>query len=497
MNYLSKERFRQLAEPGKWMPVYGELPLNEENPFSVYLKIKEGRYSFLLESGRVDGKLGCYSFIGSKPLVTVRSKGLKTRVDRRDGSIWETKDKPLRVLQQVMADYEGIKLPELPLFQGGAAGFFSYDLGRFFEVLPVLAKDDLNIPELYFIVVDEVVIIDEAKKKLYLVANVFVDDDDDLEANYALALDKLKKLEARLASPLTWESFVLSENPPMADLEMKSNFSKEEYEEAIKKVIEYVKAGDVFQVNISQRVGTKINCEPLRIYEVLRQVNPSPFGGFLDFGEMQLVSCSPERLIRLEDGCVSTRPIAGTRPRGKTFEEDLRLEDELVNNIKERAEHIMLVDLERNDLGRVCQYGTVRVDELMVIERYSHVMHIVSNVTGKIKENKDGFDLVKACFPGGTITGAPKVRCMEIIEELEPVRRGPYTGSFGYFNFAGDLDLNIIIRTIVIKDGMAYAQAGGGIVYDSIPEREYYETLFKAEAMLKSIRIVKGSPKLC
>lgn len=495
MNYLSKERFLQLAEPGKWMPVYGELPLKEENPFSVYLKIKEGRYSFLLESGRVDGKLGCYSFIGSNPLVTVRSKGLKTRVVRQDGSTWEAEDKPLKVLKQVMADYQGIKLPELPLFQGGAAGFFSYDLGRFFEVLPVLAEDDLNIPELYFMVVDEVIIIDEAKQKLYVVANVLVDDDP--EADYAAALAKIKKLEERLASPLAWEPFVLPENPQMADLEMKSNFSKEEYEEAIRKVIEYVKAGDVFQVNISQRVGTKIDCEPLRIYEVLRQVNPSPFGGFLDFGEMQLVSCSPERLIRLEDGCVETRPIAGTRPRGKTPEEDLSLENELVNNIKERAEHIMLVDLERNDLGRVCQYGTVRVDELMVIERYSHVMHIVSNVTGRIKEGKDGFDLVRACFPGGTITGAPKVRCMEIIEELEPVRRGPYTGSFGYFNFAGDLDLNIIIRTIVIKDGMAYAQAGGGIVYDSIPEREYYETLFKAEAMLKSIRIVEGSKKSC
>jgi len=495
MYFPDKNGFVKVAKPGFLVPVCKELEIGQENPFTAYLKLKEGNYSFLLESGRVDGKLGCYSFVGSKPLVAVRSKGFTTQLAYGDGKREKIEGQPLEVLKKVMAQYPGVRIEGLPLFFGGAVGYLSYDMGRFFEVLPEWSEDDLAIPESYFMVVDTVLIFDHLAGKMKIVANVMVEDD--LDKAYEQALAKIAQLETRLACPLNWQPFVLPENPVLADIPLESNFSKEAFEKGVEKIVDYIKAGDVFQVNFSQRLATSITINPLRIYEVMRQINPSPFGGFLDYGEMQIVSCSPERLIRLENGEATTRPIAGTRPRGKNQEEDLALEDELINNIKERAEHIMLVDLERNDLGRACKYGTVHVDELMIIERYSHVMHIVSNVVGELKAEKDCFDLARACFPGGTITGAPKIRCMEIIEELEPVRRGPYTGSFGYFSFNGDMDLNIIIRTIVAKDGKAYAQAGAGIVYDSVPEREYYETLFKAEAMLKSIRIVEGSREKC
>lgn len=495
MFFPEKSTFAQMAKPGLLVPIYKEIPIGKENPYSVYLKLKEGNYSFLLESGRVDGKLGCYSFIGSNPLLAVRSKGFTTQLFYQDGKKEIVEGQPLEILKKVMSQYPGVTNPNLPLFQGGAVGYLSYDMGRFFEALPEKSQDDLAIPELYFMIVDTLVIFNSMEGKIQLVANVKVDED--VEQAYQEGMAKISQLEAKLGTELQWEPFVLSENPVLADIPIHSNFTKEAFEKGVEKIVEYIKAGDVFQVNFSQRLSTPINFDPLRIYEVMRQVNPSPFGGFLEYGEMQIVSCSPERLIRLEKGKASTRPIAGTRPRGKTQEEDLALEDELINNIKERAEHIMLVDLERNDLGRVCRYGSVHVDELMIIERYSHVMHIVSNVVGDLQEGKDCFDLTRACFPGGTITGAPKIRCMEIIEELEPVRRGPYTGSFGYYNFAGDTDLNIVIRTIVAKDGQAYAQAGAGIVYDSVPEREYYETIYKAEAMLKSIRIVEGGLEKC
>lgn len=492
MYFPEKEVFAQKAKPGFLIPVYKEVEIGEENPFTAYLKIKEGDYSFLLESGRVDGKLGCFSFVGSKPFVAVRSKGFTTQLFYNDGRKGTVEGQPLEVLKQVMSQYQGVRTEGmgLPLFYGGAVGHLSYDMGRFFEELPEDTEDDLQIPELYFMLVDTVVIFDHLRGKLQLVANVKVEDD--LDQAYNEGIVKIQALEEKLSQKVDWKPFTLSENPHLADIPIESNFTKEAFEAGVEKIVEYIKAGDVFQVNFSQRLATPITVDPLVIYEVMRKINPSPFGGFLEYGELQIVSCSPERLIRLENGQATTRPIAGTRPRGKTQEEDLALEDELINNIKERAEHIMLVDLERNDLGRACVYGTVQVDELMIIERYSHVMHIVSNVVGELDEDKDCFDLTRACFPGGTITGAPKIRCMEIIEEVEPVRRGPYTGSFGYYNFAGDMDLNIIIRTIVVKDGKAYAQAGAGIVYDSQPEKEYYETLYKAEAMLKSIKIVEG-----
>jgi len=493
--FPEKDLFAQKAKPGFLVPIYKELEIGKENPFTAYLKIKEGDYSFLLESGRVDKKLGCFSFVGSKPLVAVRSKGFTTQLIYNDGRKETVEGAPLKVLKEVMSRYPGIRTEGLglPLFYGGAVGYLSYDMGRFFETLPEWAEDDLQLPELYFMLADTVLIFDHLRDRLQLVANVKVEND--LEQAYQEGIAKITQLEAKLQQELEREPFLLPDNPVLADLAIESNFSQEAFEAGVEKVVEYIKAGDVFQVNISQRLSTTITFDPLIIYEVMHQINPSPFGGFLDYGELQIVSCSPERLIRLENGRAITRPIAGTRPRGKTPEEDLALENELINNIKERAEHIMLVDLERNDLGRACVYGTVQVDELMIIERYSHVMHIVSNVVGELAANKDCYDLTKACFPGGTITGAPKIRCMEIIEEVEPVRRGLYTGSFGYYNFAGDMDLNIIIRTIVVQGNKAYAQAGAGIVYDSLPEKEYYETLYKAEAMLKSIRIVEGGGK--
>ncbi|OGW18955.1 MAG: hypothetical protein A2077_07000, partial [Nitrospirae bacterium GWC2_46_6] len=391
---------------------------------------------------------------------------------------------------------------ELPPFQGGAIGLLSYDFVRYIENIPRKAVDDLYIPDAHFLLVDRVVAFDHQERKAWAIISPgarhlelgYRDISDiDWDRAYGEANEELRVISLRVKELKMEKRKITSELPNSFTPKLFYEMSKEQYMDLVKKTKEYIAAGDIFQANLSQRISADIGDKnPWEIYKVLRSINPSPFAAYADFGGYQIVSSSPERLIRVKDGIIETRPIAGTRPRGGTLREDELMRAELLLNEKERAEHIMLIDLERNDIGRVAEYGSVATDELMITEDYSHVIHIVSNVRGVMEKDKTCFDAIKAAFPGGTITGVPKVRCMEIIDELEPTARGPYTGSLGYMGFSGDLDLNIIIRTFVVKDGFAYVQAGAGIVADSDPEREYYETLKKAEALIRTLETVGG-----
>lgn len=492
MYFPGRQRFLEMATNGKRIPVFKEIPLNNETPISIIDKLAlVDQPIVLLESGKGTESLARYSFLAFDPWLTFKSKGNQVEVKEKDNvKVIETK--PYEALKDLFEKYQAVKYPELPKFYGGALGYFSYDMGRFFEVMPDLAEDDLEIPESYFMFFDKVICFDHFEKTLKIIVNVELSNESEAENVYFTAINQIEAINAAIQGQ-TESVFKLPEIKAgdfQASFQPETNMTKEEYEAMVEKAKEYIKAGDVFQVNLSIRLSKEVDIKPLDLYRVLREVNPSPYMSYIDFGDLHIVSCSPELLVKVNDeGLAETRPIAGTRKRGQDREEDLRLAHELITNKKEQAEHIMLVDLERNDLGRVCDYGTVEVNELMVIEEYSHVMHIVSNVRGKLNKEKDRFDLLKACFPGGTITGAPKIRTMEIIEELEPTRRAIYTGSIGFLGYGGEMEMNIVIRTLVIKDGKAYVQAGAGIVADSIPEREYYESLKKAEALLKTLEV--------
>jgi para-aminobenzoate synthetase component I len=430
----------------------------------------------ILESGRG----GRYSIAAFNPWIVFSGKNNQLTITE-EGSSTILEGNPLELMKNQMQKYHIPEVEGLPDFQGGAIGYLSYDYARYIEKLPALAKDDSGIPEVYFQLFKEWFVFDHQTDKLWLMALTEKGQEKQSE----------EKLSAWLKQ---WEAdvpAVEAEHKPATD-ELQVSMDEAEFIEAVEKVQQYIAQGDVFQVNLSVRQSKPIESEALEVYRQLRKLNPSPYMGYLHTEDFQLVSGSPELLAKVKGSEVSTRPIAGTRSRGRTDEEDLQLANELINNEKERAEHVMLVDLERNDLGRVCKYGTVEVNEFMVIEKYSHVMHIVSNVRGELAEGETWFDVVNATFPGGTITGAPKVRTMEIIEELEPVRRGPYTGSLGWFGFNGNMELNIIIRTMLIKDGMAHVQAGAGVVIDSIPANEYKESLKKAIALWKAKELAEG-----
>ncbi|HEB2441805.1 anthranilate synthase component I [Bacillus thuringiensis] len=424
----------------------------------------------LLESGRG----GRYNIVGLNPVAVIQGKGEKLHISE-SGKETIKKGNPLDLMQEYMEQWKTDYNPEYPPFQGGAMGYFSYDCIRYIEKLPSLAEDDLNIPDIYFLLFDDVFVYDQKEKALWIITHY---------------VDKHAEAEERLNE---WKDLWTAEVPEVTmpfERPKKKNeavaFTEAGFMKAVERIQEYIGNGDVFQVNLSTRQERTLQTHPLEIYTSLRKINPSPYMGYLELGDFQIVSASPELLIKKQGQEVSTRPIAGTRSRGANEQEDQDLARELIENEKERAEHVMLVDLERNDLGRVCKYGTVEVDEFMVIEKYSHVMHIVSNVRGEVEEDKDAFDLVKAVFPGGTITGAPKIRTMEIIEELEPVRRGIYTGSIGWIGYSGDTELNIVIRTLLAKDGQAHVQAGAGIVIDSNPKNEYKESLKKAIALWRA-----------
>lgn len=450
------------------------------------------RNSFLLESAKGPESIARYSFIGFDPYLTFRVKDGEVLIECR-GKQTISSRKPVQRLRELISSYPQQHDDRLPPFQGGAVGMLSYDFVRYFEKLPSTAIDDLDVPDAHFFLVDTVIAFDHTEKKCWIIVSP--------GARYtALGYSPVDKSDEELTAEA--EGMIGSVAQRLQGSHLKSaapevsgrgitiahETSREQYIEMVKKAKEYIAAGDIFQANLSLRIAADVTgIDPWHIYEMLRQVNPSPFAFFMDFGDYQIVSSSPERLIRCGSGRIDTRPIAGTRPRGRNLSEDDAMRTELLLNEKERAEHIMLIDLERNDIGRVADYGTVRVDELMITEEYSHVIHIVSNVQGMLAGGKDCFDVIRAVFPGGTITGVPKVRCMEIIEELEGRRRGPYTGSVGYIGFNGVMDLNIIIRTFLIKKGRAYVQAGAGIVADSDPEREYHECLKKAEALIRTL----------
>lgn len=474
-------------------PLYIEVPYKP--PIYVYEPLRSPG-AILLESIKGHEKIARYSFVSLNPYKEIKVKDSRVEVMGNEENT-VTDNRPLSRIRRLINSYQQLKDNNLPPFQGGAVGLLSYDFAHYLERLPRTARDDLHIPDAHFFLVDRLFAFDHLMKKAYAVICPGARDTGN-SASLGWSTGRLHEIYSRaeeeIAGMLSFYEGV--DNQPdtyqlpekKKTMEVRYETTKQEYMDIVMRAKKYIRAGDIFQSNLSQRLSAELgNASPWTLYRILRTINPSPFSAYADFGDYQIASSSPERLIRLRDGVAETRPIAGTRPRGSSMSEDERLRADLLLNEKERAEHIMLIDLERNDLGRVCSYGTVKVDELMTTEDYSHVIHIVSNVRGVMAEGRDAFSLIRATFPGGTITGVPKVRCMEIIDELEPLQRGPYTGSLGYICFSGDMDLNIIIRTFVIKGGRVYVQAGAGIVADSDPEREYYETLKKAEALLSTL----------
>jgi anthranilate synthase component 1 len=483
------------------VPVYREILADTETPVSAFLKVGNRPHAFLLESVEGGERIGRYSFIGGDPFLVFKSRGRRvetTRSGRREERALAAGEDPLNVLEGLLSGLRFVSDADLPPFCGGAVGYLGYDTVRFFERLPEATVDDLGLPETYFLLTDTLLIFDHVRHKIKVLCNAQVDGDP--AAAYAQAAGKIERLVEQLRGPLPRPTTDRGVPPPPAagtprsvasSLPVTASTTQAEYEAAVERAREYIAAGDCIQVVLSQRLGTPITVPPFQVYRALRSVNPSPYMFFLQFEECQLVGSSPEILVTEREGHVVTRPIAGTVRRGKTAAEDEALVRQLVADPKERAEHVMLVDLHRNDIGRVCEFGSVVVDELMTTEKYSHVIHMVSNVVGRLRAERNAFDLLRASFPAGTVSGAPKVRAMEIIEELEPVRRGPYGGAIGYFSFSGNTDTCITIRTIVVKDDTAYVQAGAGIVADSIPEREYQECMSKAGALLRAIELAE------
>lgn len=496
----SKKVFLEVIKKGKIPPLYEEIPYSP--PCSVYESIAS-KNTFLLESVKGPEKIARYSFVGFDPCLVFKMKNGFIEI-RSSGEKTISSNRPLTMLKNLMRSYNQIACEYLAPFQGGIVGILSYDFVQYLERLPKNAFDDLMLPDAHFLMIDKLIAFDHVDKKCWIIVCPGVKETIEGEMSYKLldwsekydeAVEKIHDTRYRIQDVkfkteelrISNHTSCIRHRASSINYEMK----KREYMDIVKKAKEYIAAGDIFQANLSQRVSAHIRDKsPWNLYRILRSINPSPFAAYIDFGDYKIVSSSPERLLRVKERIIETRPIAGTRPRGKDCREDELMRTELLLNEKERAEHIMLIDLERNDLGRVSEYSTVKVDELMITEDYSHVIHIVSNVIGNLADGKDCFDAIKAAFPGGTITGVPKVRCMEIIDELEPARRGPYTGSIGYISFSGNTDLNIVIRTFVIKHNTAYVQAGAGIVADSDPEREYFETLKKAEALIKTLEMV-------
>lgn len=475
------EELQEKTVEANLIPIYREIFVDTETPVSAFLKIG-GRRSFLLESVEGGEKWGRYSFIGIHPRIVFRSKGRFVEVEEH-GNLYRKEGDPLELLKEILKGFRPVEAEGLPRFYGGAVGYISYDTVRFFERLPEIGRRDIDVYDTFFIIPDTLLIFDNVSHKAKIVSNAYGRS----RKAYEEAEGRIEDVIEKLKTPLPHGR----ENTIARTHSFRSNMEREEFLEAVRKAKDYIEKGDVVQVVLSQRFETDLDVEPFNIYRALRVINPSPYMFFLNLDDIHLIGSSPEILVRLEKDRVVTRPIAGTRPRGKNEEEDRVLEEDLLKDPKEIAEHVMLVDLGRNDLGRVSKIGTVKVDELMTVERYSHVMHIVSNVSGIIREGEDAFSVLRACFPAGTLTGAPKVRAMEIIEELEPCRRGVYGGAVGYFGFSGNMDMCITIRTLLVKDGKIYVQAGAGIVADSLPEREYEETVNKARGMLKAVELAR------
>jgi anthranilate synthase component 1 len=488
MYFPDRMTFADLAAKGNLIPVYREIMADMDTPVTAFKKIDDGTYSFLLESIEGGEKWGRYTFLGASPSVVIRTRGDLVEILKSGDTPVSLQSKdPLGAVRDYLVRFEPVEVDGLPRFFGGAVGYLGYDMVRYFEDLKSDKPAEIGAWDSCFLITDTLLIFDSVRQKIKVVANAHLEGATPDEA-YNNAVGRIDALIARLKAPLVSLPDKKAGGKPIT---LSSNMHRRDFESAVEKAKEYVRSGDIIQVVLSQRFSAELTVDPLDIYRVLRTLNPSPYMFFLRMDDTLVVGASPEVMVRKEGELVELRPIAGTRPRGATPEEDVRLERELLADPKERAEHVMLVDLGRNDLGRVCKTGTVKVSELMTVERYSHVMHIVSNVQGEIDGGMDAFDLVRATFPAGTLSGAPKVRAMEIIDELEPSKREIYGGAVGYFSFSGNMDLAIAIRTLVIKDGKIHLQAGAGIVADSDPAAEYQETVNKAMAVVKAIETVE------
>jgi anthranilate synthase component 1 len=487
---LNLDEFRSYAKQGNLIPLFREILADHDTPVSAFAKIDHGPSAYLLESIQGGEKWARYSFLGSgSPLVIYEDRGdlcVKKGSHRRR---IPSRGAPLDRLRELMEAYRPVTVPDLPRFVGGAVGYLGYDIVKTFENLPSRRKEHLNLPDFAFLLTETLLIFDNVSQKIKVVANAHVksSSDRDIRAAYRQATGRIEAMIGRIRRPLKRVKPKRRRSP----IRFTANMNKADFEKMVSRAQEYIKAGDIFQCVLSQRWETNLQAPPFELYRALRVVNPSPYMYYLRIAGVELVGSSPEILVRCEDGLVSVRPIAGTRRRGTTMEEDAELERRLLADSKERAEHIMLVDLGRNDIGRVAEQGSVRVESLMNVERYSHVMHMVSNVTGKLGMTKTVYDVLKASFPAGTVSGAPKIRAMEIIEELEPTKRGPYAGAVGYISFSGNMDMCINIRTVVVSRHRAFIQAGAGIVADSNPEHEYEETCNKSRAMMKAIELAE------
>lgn len=487
MYYPTKKEFIDLSKKGNVIPVYRELWADLDTPISAFIKVDRGEYSYLLESVEGGENVARYSFLGSSPSVIITSKGNEISFNTR-GSVdtFQTVD-PLEEVKKYMSKFRFVEIRGLPRFSGGLVGYFGYDMVRFIEDIPDSNPDSVGMPDMLLMLTDTIVIFDHVDHKIKVVSNCLVENDD-LEGAYERACMKIDCIIDDLKMPIPHSAEKFS---GISQEKFSSNFTESDFCLAVEKAKEYIAAGDIIQVVLSQRITRRTLSDPFLIYRALRSVNPSPYMYYVKAADKRIIGTSPEILVRSEEDQVTARPIAGTRKRSDDPIKDLELEKELLADPKEKAEHIMLVDLGRNDVGRVCEYSSVTTFDLMTIERYSHVMHMVSGVTGKLCGDKDVFDLLRATFPAGTVSGAPKVRAMEIIDELENARRGTYAGCLGYISFSGNMDMCITIRTIIMSGQDAHIQAGAGIVLDSVPEREYEETLNKAMAMMKAIEIAE------
>src|SRR5437773_4147075 len=480
--------FSKLAKQGNLIPVYDVFSADLLTPVSAYLRIAQGaRHSFLLESVEGGEKIARYTFAGAHPEEIFRYANGACVLESRDRVVWEERD-PISFLRERIERFRPVRLPGLPPLVAGAIGYFSYDMVRLIERIPKRLRDEIGLYDAMLMFYHGLIAFDHVQHRLWVVRNVFMEGGGSLRSKYDAAVHEIKQTRRLLDEPVAAERpKKLSKPRNRVPLKVASNFRRPEYLAAVQKAKHYIRAGDIFQVVLSQRFSAKTEAEPFQIYRELRALNPSPYLFFLQLNDVAVVGSSPEMLVKVQGRDVSYRPIAGTRGRGKNEAEDARLEREMLADEKERAEHIMLVDLGRNDLGRVCDYGSVHVEKLMTVERYSHVMHLVSSLRGKLRPDVDCFDALMACFPAGTVSGAPKVRAMEIVEELEKTRRGICAGGILYLDFAGNLDSCIALRTMVIKNGVAHIQAGGGIVADSTPIGEFEESVNKSKALVRAL----------
>jgi len=485
----SKKEFLRLAQQGNIIPVFREVTADTDTPISIFKKVARGPESFLLESVEGGERWGRYSFIGHRPRLLVKARGDNIELTRNGEQCGKFKASPLNYLKNLMSTFRAVPVEGLPRFFGGLVGYLSYDIVRFIEHLPTFKPDEVGMPDAAFMMPEQVMIYDNLTQTIKVVANIYVPEYVNHAAAYDQAVAQIDETLRLLREP----------GPPSKPTEkskqevvLRPNMERDRFEGMVKRAKQYIQDGEAIQVVLSQRFDTDLVSEPFDIYRALRRINPSPYMYYLDFDGDVVIGASPEVLVRLENGRVALRPIAGTRPRGKDSSEDRRLAEELLADPKERAEHVMLVDLGRNDVGRVATVGTVEVSDLMVVEYYSHVMHLVSHVEGDLAPGLDMFDVLRASFPAGTVSGAPKVRAMEIIDELEPSRRGLYAGAVGYFSFSGNMDFCITIRTMLVRNGRVYLQVGAGIVADSVPQSEYEETVAKGEALVRALEMANN-----